>query len=303
VANHLRQQGRANVLAIAAMLAAGLAQAQETPQPAEPPAQEAPAAAMPDAAPGQAAMEAHAHSLCDAPWFRSGSRVQMEGDGTMPMSITMSLADVSRNPNGCHAQLEVRSKSAMSALMGAPVIMDQVHEVNIDRTPGKALSIESQHAVINARGRYARMFGEAAFKGQGAFNYAGIVIREGATLAGETFESSLSLKIYPLSRDEVVSTMEASKASILISSRHVGRKQVIDTALGKKECLPITYIKRTALGPLLVGGELVKVEPTEMNVTDWYCPAEAFVLRTDILQDGKVQRIDVTALEADTGEN
>ncbi len=58
--------------------------------------------------------------------------------------------------------------------------------------------------------------------------------------------------------------------------------------------------KRTSLGPLLVGDEVVQVEPQLMQITDWYCPAEAFVLRTEVKQDGKVQRIDVTALERDT---
>jgi len=32
-------------------------------------------------------------------------------------------------------------------------------------------------------------------------------------------------------------------------------------------------------------------------VTDWYCPMEAFVLRTEIRQNNEVQRVDVTALE------
>lgn len=225
----------------------------------------------------------------------------MEGDGALPMSITMTLRDVGRSASGCHAQLQINSKSAMSALMGPPVVMDQVHRLDIDRrTPAGQTSIESQHAVINARARYARMFGEAAFKGRGVFNYAGMNLREGATLEGETFESSLSLKVYPLGSDEVVSTLRVPHASIDISSRQVGRRQMIDTVMGRKECLPVTYDKRTSLGPLLVGEEVVQVEPTVMHITDWYCPAEAFVLRTEVKQDGKVQRIDVTAMEQDT---
>ncbi|MNE99452.1 hypothetical protein D3C80_1981350 [compost metagenome] len=70
--------------------------------------------------------------------------------------------------------------------------------------------------------------------------------------------------------------------------------------MGRKECLPITYEKRTSLGPVMVGEEVVQVEPSVMHVTDWYCPSDAFVLRTEVRQDGKVQRIDVTALERDT---
>lgn len=246
--------------------------------------------------------------LCDAPWFRSGARVQMEGDGAMPMSITMTLRDTDQTPQGCRAVLEVMSKSALSALMGPPVVMDQVHEVSIDRHPNEtapdaASEIESQHAVINARGRYARMFGEAAFKGKGVFSYAGMDIREGTTLAGETFESSVALDISPAGSDEVVGSMRALHASIIVGSRRVGKRQVIDTVLGRKNCLPITYDKRTSLGPLMVGDEVIQVEPTVMHITDWYCPTEAFVLRTDIRQLDQLQRIDVTSMTLDSGDN
>lgn len=258
------------------------------------------ASGVAQAAAGQA-QAAAAAALCNAPWFRSGSHVQMEGDGVMPMSITMTLRGVVRSPTGCRAQLEINSKTALSALMGPPVITNQVHEVVIDRSaPNAQTSIESQHAIVNARARYARMYGEAAFRGMGVFNYAGMDLREGTAIEGETFESSVSLKVYPLGSDDAVSTMRAQHASIHIGSRHVGKRQMIDTVMGRKECLPVTYEKRTSLGPLLVGPEVVQVEPTVMHVTDWYCPAEAFVLRTEVRQGDKVQRIDVTALESDT---
>jgi len=300
----MTQAARRTVAIALAGLLAGAAHAWSQEAPAHNAAQGGAPEGTPESAPQKPPKPAHpgggAPSLCDAPWFKSGSKVQMEGDGALPMSITMALHDAVSSPTGCRAELEITSKSAMSALMGPPVIMQQVHVINIDRTPNKELSIESQHAIINARGRYARMFGEAAFKGTGVFNYAGLTIREGETLPGQTFESSLSLKIYPLTRDEVVGTMETSRASIIVSSRHVGKRQLIDTAMGKKECLPIAYDKRTSIGALVVGGDLVKMEPTVMHVTDWYCPEAAFVLRTDVEQDGKVQRIDVTSMERDT---
>ncbi|RZT31412.1 hypothetical protein [Cupriavidus agavae] len=255
------------------------------------PEEAAPTSAMSPPLPATAA-------LCEAPWFRSGSRVQMEGDGELPMSITMTLRDVMRTARGCSAQLEVRSKSALAALMGPPVVMDQVHEINIDRNAATMRTrIDSRNAVINARGRYARMFGEASFTGSGVFNYAGQEIKEGVMLDGETFQSSVSLKVYPLGADEVVGTLEAQRASIIVGSRHVGRKQMLNTVMGRKECMPITYEKRTSLGPLRVGDEILHVEPSVLHVTDWYCPAEAFVLRTEIRQNNKVQRVDVTALE------
>jgi len=271
-------------------------------QPAEPePPPTADGAPVAGASP---ASEPAAAQLCDAPWFRSGARVQMEGEGTMPMSITMTLRDVMRTAHGCSAQLEVRSKSALSALMGPPVVMDQVHEINIDRNVTTSRTrIDSRNATINARAQYARMFGEASFNGSGVFNYAGMTIREGATLEGETFQSSVALKIYSLKSDEAVGTMQALHASIIVGSRHVGRKQMIDTVLGRKECMPITYEKRTSLGPLMVGDELLQLEPSVLHVTDWYCPAEAFVLRTEIRQNNTVQKVDVTSLELTSDED
>jgi len=141
------------------------------------------------------------------------------------------------------------------------------------------------------------MFGGASFTGSGVFNYAGMTIRENTTLEGETFQSAVDLKIYPLGSDDMVGTMQAQHASIIVGSRHVGRKQMIDTVLGRKECMPITYEKRTSLGPLMIGDELLQLEPSVLHVTDWYCPTEAFVLRTEIRQNNKVQKVNVTALE------
>lgn len=237
--------------------------------------------------------------LCQAPWFQGGARVQMEADGAMPMTVTMSMIHTRQEPDGCQAQLDIRSKSALSALMGPPVTMDQSHYLRIARAVegGTPASIESPRAIINAQGKYARMFGEASFVGHGVFSYAGMTLREGSTIEGQQFESSLSLLIYRAGTDELVSTLRAQRASIYIGSRHVGRRQSIDTALGPRSCLPITYEKRTSIGPLILGEEVIQTEPTVMQVTEWYCPGEAFVLRTEIRQNGKVQRIDVTSVE------
>lgn len=235
--------------------------------------------------------------VCDAPWFRGGARAQLEADGDMPMSITMRVRHPSANPDGCSAWIDIQSKSALAAIMGPPVIMDQVHKITFDRLAGSPDGrISSQRATINAQARYARLFGEASFQGTGMFTYAGHDIREGATLAGEMLRSSADLSIHTLATDEQVTTIRVPHASIYIGERHVGRRQTIDTALGRRECLPITYDKHTSLGLVYIGEEVEELEPFSMQVTDWYCPSEAFVLRTVIRQDGKTQEIDTTAI-------
>jgi len=237
--------------------------------------------------------------VCDAPWFRGGARAQLEADGDMPMSITMRVRHPSANPDGCSAWIDIHSKSALAAIMGPPVIMDQVHKITFDRLAGSPDGrISSQRATINAQARYTRLFGEASFQGTGMFTYAGHEIREGATLAGEMLRSSADLSIHTLATDEQVTTIRVPHASIYIGERYVGRRQTIDTALGRRECLPITYDKHTSLGLVYIGDEVEELEPFTMQVTDWYCPSEAFVLRTVIRQDGKAQEIDTTAIGA-----
>ncbi|AOY98899.1 hypothetical protein BKK81_06200 [Cupriavidus sp. USMAHM13] len=249
-------------------------------------------AAQPMQAGGQPA------SLCDMPWFRAGTRVQMEADGEMPMSITFRLRQAAIQPGGCEASFEIHSKSAMAALKGPPVVVDQVHAVRIvPAESGSEGNVESISAVVNARARYARMFGEAAFRGRGVLDYASMALQEGKVLEGETFESALSVKIYRLATGEEVGTMRAEHASVAVGPRKVGRLQTIATALGPQKCLPISYEKRTSLGALEFAGERLESIPTVMNVTDWYCPSVFFVLRTEVRQMGKVQRVDVTAFE------
>lgn len=244
-----------------------------------------------------AAATAERPPVCDAPWFRSGARAQLEADGDMPMSITMRVRHPSASPEGCSAWIDIQSKSALAAIMGPPVIMDQVHKITFDRLDGSPDGrISSQRATINAQARYTRLFGEASFQGTGMFAYAGHDIREGATLAGEMLRSSADLSIHTLATDEQVTTIRVPHASIYIGERHVGRRQTIDTALGRRECLPITYDKHTSLGLVYIGEEVEELEPFTMQVTDWYCPSEAFVLRTVIKQDGKALEIDTTAI-------
>jgi hypothetical protein len=272
------------------LLAAFCAQASAQPAPAAPAAPAAPVAPSASAA-------ADRPPVCNAPWFRGGARAQLEADGDMPMSITMRVRHPSTSAEGCSAWIDIQSKSALAAIMGPPVIMDQVHKITFDRLAGSPDGrISSQRATINAQARYTRLFGEASFEGTGMFTYAGHDIREGATLAGEVLRSSADLSIHALATDEQVTTIRVPHASIYIGERHVGRRQTIDTALGRRECLPISYDKHTSLGLVYIGEEVEELEPFTMEVTDWYCPSEAFVLRTEIRQDGKAQAIDTTAI-------
>lgn len=252
--------------------------------------------AMPPAT-AQTPPDSGAPPLCDAPWFRPGARAQLEADGKMPMSVTMTVRHPRPIENGCEAWLDIHSKSALAAMMGPPVLMDQMHHLYIVRAPGSADgSITSHQATINAQARYARLFGHASFAGSGMISYAGHDIREGATLPGEAVSSSADFEVHSLHGGELVTTIRVPRATVLITERRVGRKQWIDTALGRRECLPIRFQKHTSLGLVYIGDDIERPDPYRMTVTDWYCPAEAFVLRSEVRQDKELQVIDTTAI-------
>lgn len=239
-------------------------------------------------------------SICSAPWFKPRARAQLEAAGDMPMSITMEIRHPSPTTTGCSAWISIHSKSALAALMGPPVIMDQVHKMEFqtaasDTDPG----ISSKRATINAQASYTRLFGEASFQGNGMLGYAGLDIREGKVIPGATLNSSFDLEVHSLATDEKITTIKAPAASVVVSARTVGRKQTISTMLGRRECLPITYEKRASLGPLTIGDQVFTLEPATMHVTEWYCPSESFVLRTEVRQDGRTEVIDTTALGVD----
>jgi hypothetical protein len=220
----------------------------------------------------------------------------MEADGAMPMSITTVQEPPGSTPAGCQAIIHIYSKSALAALMGPPVITDQRDLVSISPLAAPSAVHVEVHSEINARARYARLYGVSTSTGEGVVNYRSVDLREGSTLGGETVNSSLTLKIYSRETDDEVGELRAPHATITISSRHVGRRRVIETALGRKECIPITYEKRASLGPTQLVDALIMTTPSVMQITDWYCPSEGFVLRTEVNENGKIQRIDTTAI-------
>lgn len=253
-----------------------------------------PAASSTPAVPANTA----ASGMCFAPWFKPGARAQLEADGKMPMSVTMTVRYPRLTDDGCEAWLDIHSKSALAAVMGPPVIMDQMHRLDIVGQAGAAHGwVSSQRATINAQARYGRLFGQVSFEGSGMVSYAGHDIKEGAVLPGETLSSSAAFEVHSLHSGELVTTIRVPRASVVISERRVGSPRWIDTALGKRQCMPIRYDKQTALGAVYVGDEVERFEPYRMSVTDWYCPSESFVLRSEIRQGQDVQVIDTTEIE------
>ncbi len=236
---------------------------------------------------------------CRTIWFPHGARVQMEADGTMPLSRRTILRPPVPTDAGCQADIEIKSKTALAALMGPPVVTEQQQRVLLRPAANGSPATISGHATVNASGRYARLYGTTTIDGLGLldYQYRGLPLRDGDVLPGETVDASASFSIFSRDSGDEVGKLVAPHATVSVTSRRVGKRQFIGTALGRSECVPIEYVRTTSLGPMVVAGEQIVTKPTQMRVTDWYCPANGIVMRQDIAEGGKVQHIDTTVVE------
>jgi len=236
---------------------------------------------------------------CSSVWFPRGARVELESDGAMPLSRrTIQMAPVSTDA-GCQADIEIRSKTALAALMGPPVITEQRQRVILRPATRTSPASVTGSATVNAWGKYARLYGTTTIDGLGLldFQYRGADLREGAVIDGETVDASASLTIFARDSGERVGELVAPHATVSIAARHVGKRQIIQTTQGPSECVPIRYVRTTAAGPMIIAGEQIIPKPTRMEVTDWFCPAIGMVMRQDVAEGDKVLHIETTAVE------
>lgn len=238
-------------------------------------------------------------SVCSSVWFPRGMRLQLEADGDMPMSRRSTQMAPLPTASGCQADLEIQSKTALAALMGPPVITEQKLRVLLRPAADGAPPGITGSGTVNAWARYARLYGTTTIDGLGLldYQYRGLPLREGDVIGGGSVEASVSFTIYARDSGIEVGKLVAPHATLTVASRRVGKRRVIQTALGPSECVPIGYVRITSIGPMIIAGEQVLPGPSHLQVTDWYCPVAGAVMRQDITEGGKTQRIDTTAAD------
>lgn len=238
-------------------------------------------------------------NVCSSVWFPRGMRLQMEADGDMPMSRRSTQLAPLPTTSGCQTDIEIHSKTALAALMGPPVITEQQQRVLLRPAANGAPPGITGSATVNAWARYTRLYGTTTIDGLGLldYQYRGLALHEGDVLDGGSVEASVSFTIYARDSATEVGKLVAPHATVAVASRRVGKRQLIQTALGPSECVPIQYVRVTSIGPMIIAGEQVLSEAARLQVTDWYCPAAGVVMRQDITEGDKMQRIDTTAAD------
>lgn len=237
-----------------------------------------------------------AGQICDAPYIHDGGRIRFEADGLTPMTtlaFVSKVDDLERDM--CSLNLDIYSKSALRRLMGPPVETVQRHRVVIDERSGQPV-VHSQHARVLAHGQYTELVGEMSTNSNGLLLYPPALV-EGQVLPAETFESRYDFRIIDRRTGSKVSELEASSVRLTLSERRVGPLQRLKLATGSLLCWPIRYTKFVDLGGFRLDDVVVELEPTVLDMTDWYCPARRFVMRQEVRYKNQLQIIDVMEIE------
>ncbi|CAG9167548.1 hypothetical protein LMG23992_00836 [Cupriavidus laharis] len=245
---------------------------------------------------GVTPQRAYAGQICDAPYIHDGGRIRFEADGLTPMTtlaFVSKVDDLERDM--CSLNLDIYSKSALRRLMGPPVETVQRHRVVIDERSGQPI-VHSLNARVQAYGQYTELIGEMSTNSNGLLLYPPALV-EGQVLPPETFVSRYDFRIVDRRTGSKVSELEASSVRLTLSERRVGPLQRLQLASGSLLCWPIRYTKFIDLGGFRLDDVVVDLEPTVLDMTDWYCPARRFVMRQEVRYKNQLQVIDVVEIE------
>ncbi|SCU83758.1 conserved hypothetical protein [Cupriavidus necator] len=238
----------------------------------------------------------YAGQICDAPYIHDGGRIRFEADGLTPMTTLAFFRNVNDlERDVCSLDLDIYSKSALRRLMGPPVETVQRHRLVIDERSGQPV-VRSLHARVQAHGQYTELDGEMSTNSNGLLLYPPALV-EGQVLPAETFSSRYVFRIVDRRTGAKVSDFVGSNVRLTLSERIVGPRQRLQLTSGTLLCWPVRYTKFVDPGSFRLVDTDIELEPTVLDMTDWYCPARRFVMRQEVRYKDQLQVVDVVEIE------
>lgn len=245
---------------------------------------------------GTTSHRVYAGQICDAPYVHDGGRIRFEADGLTPMTTIAFFRNVNDLERDlCSFDLDIYSKSALRRLMGPPVETVQRHRLVIDERSGQPV-VRSLNARVQAHGQYTELVGEMSTNSNGLLLYPP-ALTEGQVLPAETFASRYDFRIVDRRTGTTVSDFVGSNVRLTLSERTVGPLQRLKLASGTLLCWPIRYTKFVDPGRFRLVDTDIELEPTVLDMTDWYCPARRFVMRQEVRYKNQHQVVDVVDIE------
>lgn len=238
-----------------------------------------------------AAPSAHA-GICEAPWMHDGGEVHFAMAGAAGMQASLRLDGVKHQTAGrCEA---IVSTDTSATAIGAPNRTRSSYRIVVkDDRAGVAL--DGKARLAGSAGA-ASATGTLGVKGLESLAYAGVVTHDGQRLPGENYALDLQMQTGAPGMPQSVA-MNIPSAKVTSTEKVVGKQTPLDTRLGRLSCWPVRYERTTRMGTITMGGRTVAPPAIAAQVTDWYCPDYALVMKQETVQNGRTAVVEVVSVK------
>lgn len=215
--------------------------------------------------------------LCGARFFHDGGSIEVVGTGLLTVSAQLSFNKVRKtSADVCQAQVTGQASYGLMGLVGGASDINHLMRVNGPNTTfiGATTSRPQDQTSIDLR--LLSLFG-----------YGAAISAPGQRLPAQSFRLNLG---DPGRGPQTPLTVRTGE-------RTVGKRETIDTVLGRLSCWPVRYDRNTDPTLASVRSVQLMIPAIQSQVTDWYCPSSNLVMRQEIDQGGQRSVIEVKSVK------
>lgn len=248
-------------------------------------------AVLPLLALAAAPFSAHA-GICEAPWMHDGGEVHFAMAGAAGMQASFRMDGVKHQTAGrCEANV---TTDASATTIGVPNQTRSSYRIVVkDDRAGVAL--DGKAKLAGSAGA-ASATGTLGVKGLESLAYAGVVTHDGQRLPGESYALDMNMQMGARGMPQGMA-MNMPAAKVTSTEKVVGKLTQLDTRLGRLSCWPVRYERTTHMGTITVGGRTMAPPAVAAQVTDWYCPDYALVMKQETVQNGRTAVVEVVSIK------
>lgn len=215
--------------------------------------------------------------VCGARFFHDDGAIEIAGTGLLTVSAQLSFSKVRKTSNGvCQAQVRGQASYGLMGLLNGSTDVDHLMRVNGQNTTftGSGAARAQDPAPIDLN--LLSLFG-----------YGAAIHAPGQRFPAKSFRLSLG----DPSRGPV------TPLTVRTGEKTVGKRETIDTALGRLSCWPVRYDRSTEPTLANLRNVQLMIPAIQSKVTDWYCPTSNLVMRQEIDQSGQRSVIEVKSVK------
>ena len=223
-----------------------------------------------------AASLAHA-DVCGARFFHDGGSIEIAGTGIVTVSAHLSFSKVRKTSSEvCQAQVNGQVSYGLMGMLSGVTDVDHLMRVNGAKTTFSGAGTAGAQAPATIDLKMLSLFG-----------YGAAIRSPGQRLPAQSFPVSIG----DPARGPV------TPLTVRTGEKTVGKRETIDTALGRLSCWPVRYDRSTDPTMANVRNIQLMIPAIQSQVTDWYCPASDLVMRQEIDQGGQRSVIEVKSVK------